>query len=206
LPAEPLRQGHDCQSCRRPARTWYTFFPAARAAATPASASSQTRHRSGATPGCWRPAGKYREPVCPARGTSLHVTTVPNTRLRPVAAVRDDFWPVGADVGLVVGVRKRYPSGLSDERWKVVGPFLRAWKERHPSVSGHPGLYELREIATPGSRISSAGWRQISTRCSTLGGSTRSTGQRGAGGTASCAADALDRPTLKLKLIRTGPP
>jgi transposase len=27
-----------------------------------------------------------------------------------------------------------------------VGPFLDAWKARHPSVSGHRGRYELREI------------------------------------------------------------
>jgi transposase len=45
-----------------------------------------------------------------------------------------------------VGERKRYPSDLSDEQWAVVGPFLRAWKARHPSVSRHQGRYELREI------------------------------------------------------------
>ena len=28
----------------------------------------------------------------------------------------------------------------------VVGPFLAAWKARHPSVSGHQGRYGLREI------------------------------------------------------------
>jgi len=28
----------------------------------------------------------------------------------------------------------------------VVGPFLAAWKARHPSVSGHQGRYDLREI------------------------------------------------------------
>ena len=28
----------------------------------------------------------------------------------------------------------------------MVGPFLHAWKARHPSVSGHTGRYELREI------------------------------------------------------------
>jgi hypothetical protein len=28
----------------------------------------------------------------------------------------------------------------------VIGPFLEAWKARHPSVSGHQGRYELREI------------------------------------------------------------
>jgi transposase len=45
-----------------------------------------------------------------------------------------------------VGERAGYPSDLSDEQWAVVGPFLRAWKARHPSVSGHQGRYELREI------------------------------------------------------------
>ncbi|GAA0985814.1 hypothetical protein GCM10009555_061950 [Acrocarpospora macrocephala] len=49
-------------------------------------------------------------------------------------------------VGLVVGERKRYPSDLSDEQWAVIGPFLDAWKARHPSVSGHQGRYALREI------------------------------------------------------------
>lgn len=28
----------------------------------------------------------------------------------------------------------------------MIGPFLDAWKARHPSVSGHQGRYELREI------------------------------------------------------------
>src|SRR5215212_9941643 len=42
--------------------------------------------------------------------------------------------------------RKRYPSDVSDEQWAAVGPFLRAWKAKHPSVSGHQGCYELREI------------------------------------------------------------
>ncbi len=42
--------------------------------------------------------------------------------------------------------RKAYPSDLSDQQWAVVGPFLDAWKARHPSVSGHQGRYELREI------------------------------------------------------------
>ncbi|OJF14287.1 transposase [Couchioplanes caeruleus subsp. caeruleus] len=45
-----------------------------------------------------------------------------------------------------MGERKAYPSDLTDEQWAVVGPFLTAWKARHPSVSGHQGLYELREI------------------------------------------------------------
>jgi transposase len=42
--------------------------------------------------------------------------------------------------------RKGYPSDLSDDQWAVVGPFLNAWKARHPSVAGHQGGYELREI------------------------------------------------------------
>src|SRR3954466_4903694 len=42
--------------------------------------------------------------------------------------------------------RKAYPSDLIYEQWAVVGPFLRAWKARHPSVSGHSGSYDLREI------------------------------------------------------------
>ncbi len=49
-------------------------------------------------------------------------------------------------VGLVVGERAAYPSDLSDEQWAVVGPFLAAWKAKHPSASGHQGRYELREI------------------------------------------------------------
>ncbi|MEV6815287.1 IS5/IS1182 family transposase, partial [Micromonospora sp. NPDC051296] len=32
--------------------------------------------------------------------------------------------------------RKAYPSDLTDGQWAVVGPFLQAWKDRHPSVSG----------------------------------------------------------------------
>jgi transposase len=46
----------------------------------------------------------------------------------------------------VMGERKAYPSDLTDEQWAVVGPFLDAWKAKHPSVSGHQGRYELREI------------------------------------------------------------
>jgi transposase len=45
-----------------------------------------------------------------------------------------------------MGERKAYPSDLSDDQWAVVGPFLYAWKARHPSVSRHQGRYELREI------------------------------------------------------------
>lgn len=42
--------------------------------------------------------------------------------------------------------RAAYPSDLTDEQWALVGPFLEAWKAKHPSVSGHQGRYELREI------------------------------------------------------------
>ena len=45
-----------------------------------------------------------------------------------------------------MGERAAYPSDLTDEQWAVIGPFLRAWKTRHPSVSGPQGRYELREI------------------------------------------------------------
>jgi len=39
-------------------------------------------------------------------------------------------------VGLVVSGRAAYPSDLTDAQWSVIGPFLDAWKARHPSVSG----------------------------------------------------------------------
>jgi transposase len=45
-----------------------------------------------------------------------------------------------------VAGRAAYPSDLTDEQWAVLGPFLQAWKAKHPSVSGHQGRYELREI------------------------------------------------------------
>jgi transposase len=45
-----------------------------------------------------------------------------------------------------VGEHAAYPSDLTDAQWTVVGPFLDAWKARHPSVSGHEGRYALREI------------------------------------------------------------
>lgn len=45
-----------------------------------------------------------------------------------------------------MGERAAYPSDLTDEQWAVVGPFLQVWKDRHPSVSGHQGRYQLREI------------------------------------------------------------
>lgn len=42
--------------------------------------------------------------------------------------------------------RAAYPSDLTDPQWAVIGPFLAAWKARHPSVSGHQGHYQIREI------------------------------------------------------------
>ncbi len=45
-----------------------------------------------------------------------------------------------------VSERKPYPSDLSDEQWSWIEPVITAWKDRHRSVSGHQGAYELREI------------------------------------------------------------
>lgn len=45
-----------------------------------------------------------------------------------------------------MGDRKPYPSDVTDEQWALIGPFLRAWKARRVSVSGHQGDYDLREI------------------------------------------------------------
>ncbi|MFC6675085.1 IS5 family transposase [Nonomuraea ferruginea] len=42
--------------------------------------------------------------------------------------------------------RKPYPSDLTDAEWALIEPVLTAWKAAHPSVSGHEGNYELREI------------------------------------------------------------
>ncbi|WP_127354063.1 IS5 family transposase [Actinacidiphila soli] len=42
--------------------------------------------------------------------------------------------------------RKPYKSDLSDERWALIEPVITAWKARHPSVSGHQGNYEMRDI------------------------------------------------------------
>src|SRR6266540_2518350 len=39
-----------------------------------------------------------------------------------------------------------YPSDLSDRQWALIEPFLRVWKTKRPSPSGHEGRYELREI------------------------------------------------------------
>ncbi|MBT3160455.1 IS5 family transposase [Streptomyces sp. CHA1] len=42
--------------------------------------------------------------------------------------------------------RKPYPSDLSDPQWALIEPVITAWKDRHRSVSGHQGAYEMREI------------------------------------------------------------
>ncbi|WP_369408825.1 transposase [Herbidospora mongoliensis] len=42
--------------------------------------------------------------------------------------------------------RKPYLSDLSDAQWALIEPVVTAWKAAHPSVSGHQGNYELREI------------------------------------------------------------
>ena len=42
--------------------------------------------------------------------------------------------------------RKPYPSDLSDEQWSLIEPVITAWKNRHRSVSGHQGAYDMREI------------------------------------------------------------
>ncbi|TMR31854.1 IS5 family transposase [Nonomuraea zeae] len=35
---------------------------------------------------------------------------------------------------------------MSDERWELIRPVITSWKGQHPSVSGHEGRYEMREI------------------------------------------------------------
>ncbi len=42
--------------------------------------------------------------------------------------------------------RKPYPSDLSAEQWSLIEPVIAAWKDRHRSVSGHQGAYDMREI------------------------------------------------------------
>ncbi|WP_438302898.1 transposase [Streptomyces sp. HUAS TT11] len=42
--------------------------------------------------------------------------------------------------------RHLYKSDLSDERWALIEPVIASWKTQHPSVSGHQGAYEMREI------------------------------------------------------------
>jgi transposase len=45
-----------------------------------------------------------------------------------------------------VNARQAYPTDLTDAQWALIEPFLKAWKARHPSASGHEGKYDLREI------------------------------------------------------------
>jgi transposase len=42
--------------------------------------------------------------------------------------------------------RKAYSTDLTDPQWALIDPFLRAWKAKRPSPSGHEGRYEMREI------------------------------------------------------------
>ena len=53
--------------------------------------------------------------------------------------------PDGAGVSRVSD-RQSYKSDLSDERWALIEAVVTSWKARHPSVSGHQGNYEMREI------------------------------------------------------------
>jgi transposase len=50
-------------------------------------------------------------------------------------------WCAGA-----VGERKAYKTDLTDAERVVIEPLIAAWKARHPSVSGHQGRCEMREI------------------------------------------------------------
>ncbi|GAA2021203.1 hypothetical protein GCM10009839_17600 [Catenulispora yoronensis] len=45
-----------------------------------------------------------------------------------------------------VSDRKPYNSDLSDAQWDLIRPVIAGWKAAHPSVSGHAGRYEMREI------------------------------------------------------------
>ncbi|MEU4066235.1 IS5 family transposase [Streptomyces wedmorensis] len=42
--------------------------------------------------------------------------------------------------------RMSYPSDLSEAQWALIEPVITAWKDRHRSVSGHQGVYAMREI------------------------------------------------------------
>ncbi len=42
--------------------------------------------------------------------------------------------------------RKAYKTDLTEPEWAVIKPLIAAWKAAHPSVSGHQGHYEMREI------------------------------------------------------------
>jgi transposase len=39
-----------------------------------------------------------------------------------------------------------YSTDLTEAQWALINPFLRAWKVKRPSPSGHEGRYDLREI------------------------------------------------------------
>lgn len=50
---------------------------------------------------------------------------------------------------LGLGGAQAQKGDLSDERyerWALIEPVIVSWKARHPSVSGHQGGYEMREI------------------------------------------------------------
>lgn len=38
--------------------------------------------------------------------------------------------------------RKAYSTDLTDPQWTLIDPFLRAWKAKRPSPSGHEGRYD----------------------------------------------------------------
>lgn len=42
--------------------------------------------------------------------------------------------------------RKPYKTDLTEPEWAVIDPLNAAWKAAHPSVNGHQGRYEMREI------------------------------------------------------------
>ena len=42
--------------------------------------------------------------------------------------------------------RKAYSTDLTDPQWTLIDSFLRAWKAKRPSPSGHEGRYQMREI------------------------------------------------------------
>lgn len=39
-----------------------------------------------------------------------------------------------------------YYTDTTEEQWGRIGPVIRAWKAQHPSVSGHDGMYDMRDI------------------------------------------------------------
>ncbi len=73
---------------------------------------------------------------------------------RETAARR--VWPCWA--GGVVE-RSRYPSDPTAERWALIKPVITAWKAAHPSVNGHQGHDEMREIINVIFHRSRTGWR-----------------------------------------------